>query len=123
VNQSSGCAFTLLLHCVSVRVAPAPASHSLAMTSGTPNSALRCGILIKVLRSNAIENEFAYAHTILKIPHHATLRFAVRNSEMKYCVALGVLLAHTPPPNSALRCGILIKVLRSNANNRIRNRS
>jgi hypothetical protein len=26
-----------------------------------------------------------------KIPHHATLRFTVRNSEMKYCVALGVL--------------------------------
>jgi hypothetical protein len=28
-----------------------------------------------------------------KIPHHATLRFAVLNSEMKYCVALRILLA------------------------------
>jgi hypothetical protein len=30
---------------------------------------------------------------LIKIPHHATLRSAVRNSEMKYCVALRVLLA------------------------------
>jgi hypothetical protein len=63
-----------------------------------------------LLRSNAVKGIRLTAHTSFMIPHHATLSFAVRNSEMKYCVALRVLLAtyesefaiaHTPPQNPA----------------------
>jgi hypothetical protein len=35
---------------------------------------------------------FALRILLIKIPHHAALRFAVRNSEVKYCVVLKVLL-------------------------------
>jgi hypothetical protein len=49
--------------------------------------------------------EFANAHAVFEIPHHASLRFAARNSEMKYCVALRVLLANHKS-RIAFACGM-----------------